>query len=41
MLPAWKSVKSQGILRLASHLSLERDSLVVKVFSFKKIMQRN
>ena len=36
----WKSVKSQGVLRLSSHLVLERDSLVVKVISFKKILQR-
>ena len=29
-------MKSQGILHLASHLVLERDSLVVKVFTFQK-----
>ena len=36
----WKSVKSQRILRLSSYLGLERDSSVVKVFSFQKILQR-
>ena len=33
-------MKSQGILRLSSYLVLERDSSVVKVFSFQKILQR-
>ena len=36
----WKSIKSQGILHLDSHLVLERDSLVVKLISFQKILQR-
>ena len=31
-------MKSQGILRLAGHLVLERDSVVVKVISFKKVL---
>ena len=34
-------VKNQGILLLVSNLVWEWDSLVVKVFSFKEILQKN